>query len=391
MKVGFIAYDIFSVGGIQRVVSVVASKLSEYHDIDVICLSEKCTVDRGIYDLHPNVKIKLIKDEIRKTIVDRIINKCSREINRKVGILNKKIFANINAYGYFPKNIQDGLVSYINRQQYDVVIGVAGDYSLLLGIIAERLNCKTIGWQHNSYDAYLNNRGRYHWNQDELFNKFIPNLDRYIVLTKYDKNMFWQRNKIKSMVMHNPRSFNSTENSTLKSKQFLAAGRFNYQKGFDLLIQSFYEFSKCNEDWTLVIVGEGEEEIKINKLIHKYGLENRVRVDGFTDNIKNYFLESSALLLPSRWEGMPMIVLESLEMGVPIISYNITAIQSMLQNNKEGLVVEKFDTKEFAQAMNNISKSSDLRVRLGKNAKTTSKKFDINSIVIHWNNLLENI
>ena len=67
-------------------------------------------------------------------------------------------------------------------------------------------------------------------------------------------------------------------------------------------------------------------------MINIYKLEVRFIVKSFTNNIKDYFLNSSVLLLPSRWEGMPMIVLESLEMGVPIISYDITAVKPLITN-----------------------------------------------------------
>ena len=68
----------------------------------------------------------------------------------------------------------------------------------------------------------------------------------------------------------------------------------------------------------------------------------------FTSDIQHYFLKSSVLLLSSRWEGMPMIALESLEMGVPIVAYEITAMREIVDNYREGIIVEKFDTSKFA-------------------------------------------
>ena len=142
----------------------------------------------------------------------------------------------------------------------------------MLGCIAENLNSKVLGWQHNSYEAYLKNKGKYYWNLDVFFNEYINKLNDYVVLTKHDQEQFLLEKNMNSTVIFNPRSFTSNEKSSLNKKTFLAAGRFTYQKGFDLLIESFNEFVKNNSDWNLVIVGEGEERHKIENLISSYNL-----------------------------------------------------------------------------------------------------------------------
>ena len=391
MKICFLTYDIFTIGGIQRVVSVITNKLSNYYDIEILCMNEKCKINRDLYDLNNKVNVVINDGELSKSILNKILYKIIKYFNKKTGLLNNKRYVGILSSVYFTSNRKKKIIEYINSKNYDLVIGVSGEYSLLLGAISDKLKARTIGWQHNSYDAYLKNKGRYHWNEDELFNKYINKLDRYLVLSKYDHDMLLKKNDIKSIIMYNPRSFDSTEKSPLTSKQFLAAGRLNYQKGFDLLIKSFYKFSQTNKEWNLVIVGEGEEKSTIEKLINMYNLNERVFLKGFTDNIKQYFLNSSVLLLSSRWEGMPMIVLESLEMGVPVISYDITAVRSMLYNNKNSLIIDKFDVDEFAKAMNILSSNSKLRYSLGKNAIKESEKFSIDNIVEQWNKLLKNL
>ena len=281
------------------------------------------------------------------------------------------------------------LASSINfSNKFDVVIGVAGEYSLLLGTISDKINAKTIGWQHNSFDAYLRNEKRYFWNQDQLFKNYISNLNEYIVLNDYDKEMFKKEFNIDSKVIYNPKSFISNEKSKVDNKQFLAAGRFNYQKGFDLLIEAFNLFSKLNSDWNLVLVGEGEEKDKIQNLINKYNLNDRIILKPATDNIKQYFLKSSILLLPSRWEGMPMIVLEALEMGMPAITYNISAIYPLIKDKKEGIVVTKYDIEKFAEAMNYLANNNEIRKKMSDNCIKKSKEFEISKIINKWNQIL---
>lgn len=388
MKICFITYNIFDLGGIQRVTSVIANELSKQHSIKIICTSGINNIDRSIYNLSEEIDVEINENLKRKNIFIKIIYKLLKEINKNTGIFNNKKMINILTEIYYPKKIRERFIKYINDNKFDVVIGVAGEYSLLLGTISDKINAKTIGWQHNSFDAYLRNEKRYFWNQDQLFKNYISNLNEYIVLNDYDKEMFKKEFNIDSKVIYNPKSFISNEKSKVDNKQFLAAGRFNYQKGFDLLIEAFNLFSKLNSDWNLVLVGEGEEKDKIQNLINKYNLNDRIILKPATDNIKQYFLKSSILLLPSRWEGMPMIVLEALEMGMPTITYNISAIYPLIKDKKEGIVVTKYDIEKFAEAMNYLANNNEIRKKMSDNCIKKSKEFEISKIINKWNQIL---
>lgn len=391
MKICFLTKTIFDLGGVQRVLTVVASGLSKTHDVTVLCTDGECPLNRSLYNLDEKVHVDINPDLLHKKILSKCFGKLMKDINSYTGMFNNNVLKNILIEAYYPLKSRKKLIKYFNDNKFDLIIGVEGFYSILLAIISSSLNCKTMGWQHNSYDAYLKNKHRYYWNQDIFFDLYLKNLDKYVVLNNYDADRYLQEKNIKCDVIYNPKSFVSKEKSYLSKKQFMASGRFNYQKGFDLLIKSFYDFSKKNKDWNLVIVGEGEEKNKLLSMIAKYELQDRVRIDGFTDNIKKYFLESSVFLLSSRWEGMPMIVLESLEMGVPVISYDITAIQPLVEDGKEGFIVDKYNTYEFSEAMLKLSDSYELRLKMAENISIKSKKFDIDHIIDKWNKVISDI
>ncbi|GKX67812.1 glycosyltransferase [Inconstantimicrobium mannanitabidum] len=391
MKICFITSTVFNLGGVQRVASVIASKLSEEHDVSIVCLSDEFPVDRAIYNLDKRVKVEIKTTLLSKKSFTRLIGRIGREINNKTNLLNKKDMVSLTVNFYYPKQIQNRFIDYINSREFDIVVGVEGVYSILLGVISDKLKAKTIGWQHNSYDAYLKNPFRYYWHQDEIFNKYIPKLDKYIVLNEYDKEMFKKNNNIDCHVISNPRSFDSDIKSDVKSNNFFAAGRFEYQKGFDLLIEAFQIFSTKNSEWNLTIVGEGKEKDTINNLIMKYNLNDRIKIEPFTKNIKKYFLNSSALLLSSRWEGMPMIVLEALEMGVPTIAYDITAVKPLITDGQQGLIVEKYDVSFYANAMLSIANNYELRREMGLKSSAKSEEFSIENIKNNWNKIINEL
>lgn len=391
MKICFLTNNIFSLGGVQRVVSVLANYLCEFNSVDIICTEHNLEIDRKIYNLNESINIITDKSISTRTTTQRVRNKLIKMLNNKTGLYNNDILASYFIDSVYPKKLQNNLVKIINEKDYDFVIGVEGEFSLLLSNISSDINAKTIGWQHNSYDAYLNNKNKYHWNQNCVFEKMIPNLDEYIVLTEYDKDKFKKNNNINSKVIYNPKSFKSKQKSEVSKPIFLAAGRFVEQKGFDLLIESFNLFSYKNSEWKLIIIGEGKQKELIKSKVDKYNLNHRITILEPTNKIKEYFLNASALLLPSRWEGMPMIVLESLEMGVPIIAYNISAIEQIIDHGKEGFIATRYNVAEFARYMEILSENYEKRKEMSKNAINTSKEFDIETICDQWNKLFNEI
>lgn len=390
MKICFVTNNIYSIGGVQRVLCTIANELSKYHEIHIFC-----TIDRGvrknIYPIDEKIKVIVDRNFYNKSLYNKILCKVGRIINDNTGIFNRNKCYSILKKIYCPEVILERLKNYINNNDYDVVIGVEGLNSMLIGAISDKISAKTIGWQHNCYNAYFNMKNKYYWNQNIIFNYCISKLDKYIVLSEDDKEKYMINDNIQCEVIYNPKSFESVEKSRLSNKVFLAAGRFTEQKGFDLLIDSFHLFSMHDSEWKLVIVGSGEDEKLIKKKIASYGLEGKIRIDKYTDDIKKYFLEASILLLPSRWEGLPMILLESLEMGVPVISYNISSVSQIIKNRKEGILVEPFNINKFAEAMYELSYDKDLRVAMAKEGEERIRDFNLEVIVKKWNETIMNL
>lgn len=393
MKICFFCNNIFSLGGVQRVVSVISNELTKFYEVDVICTSNKYKEDRNIYGLNNKVNVKFSENISESNLINKTTRVLLRNLNNKTGIFDNKKNIELLTKIYYPNIMQEYWIKYFNNSDYDVIIAVEEYYSIFLGIIDGRLNknTKTIGWQHISYDSYIYKKSNVYPNQETLFNEYIKKLDKYIVLNEYDKEKFFENNKITCEYIYNPKSFKSEIKSNLKSNKFLALGRFSYVKGFDMLIESFNLFAKKNKNWELIILGDGEERENILNLISKYKLNERIKVEPFTDDVKKYFIDSSTLLLSSRNEGMPMVVLEAQELGLPTIAYNISAIRPLVTNGVEGIVINKFDIVAFSKAMEEIAESYHRRRIMGENALNKSKEFELENIIINWKDLLENL
>jgi glycosyltransferase involved in cell wall biosynthesis len=99
----------------------------------------------------------------------------------------------------------------------------------------------------------------------------------------------------------------------------LAVGRLTDQKAFDVLIQAFSLVRK-NRTARLLILGEGEDRPALQSLIERLGLEEDVSLMGFVQNPYPYVSQSSVFVLPSRWEGLPTVLIEALYLGAPVIA-----------------------------------------------------------------------
>ena len=374
-KLAFITSEMTGIGGVATVVKRLTDVLKK--DFEVIFIGVNNNFSNEFKCIEFETQKYMSKSQKIRSVIIRAINKYTKFLNneRNVKLLKK---------AYFSDKALAKLKEILDIEKVDCCIATAGANSMLLGYLSEEIDAHCIGWQLNSYDAYFNNKYKYMWHQNYVFKDAVKRLDAYVVLNDDDREKMHENMNIEAKVIHNPTSYESDVCSTLDNKVFMAAGHLWEGKGFDLLIDSFSIFCKKNEDWLLHIYGVGPDGPKLEEQAKKLGLVNKVIFKGNIPDTKEAFLQASVFCLSSRWEGMPMITLESLEMGVPIISYDISAIKPIIDNNENGIVVDKFDVDKFAIAMEKLAHNDDDRKLYGKNAKIKSKEFNIDFIVSKW-------
>ena len=248
MKICIWCTKIFDLGGTKRVVTLLANELVKEHDVTIMVYQDRFKEDRNMYHMSEDIKVDFIDN-------NEFVNRhhtpafCWRylvqKLNAKYGIFNKEKYNDILADAIFPKKTREKWVKYLNEQNYDIIITTAS-LSLRLGMLAPELNAKTIGWQHNCYAGYLDVPNVVFWKQECLLQEYLPKLDRYIVLSDYDKRDYKKFLDIDTEVKINPRSFVSERKCDPKSKRFLMATRFVYAKGLDLMMESFEECKSKN-------------------------------------------------------------------------------------------------------------------------------------------------
>ena len=214
----------------------------------------------------------------------------------------------------------------------------------------------------------------------------VRRFDRFVVLTEEDRG-YWGSPK-NSVVIPNPVPFKVSEPAALSAKRVSAAGRLCYQKGFDMLLEAWRIVSPQAPDWTLSIFGDGEDREALQKQAE--GLP--VKFEGNVSDPDKIYRESSILALTSRYEGLPMVLLEAQAYGIPAVSFDCKCGPSdVITSGKNGIIVKEGDVEAFAEALLKLIREPDTRTEMGKSAFADAGRWSREKIMKQWTDLLENL
>ncbi|HBO45907.1 MAG TPA: hypothetical protein DD670_18700, partial [Planctomycetaceae bacterium] len=141
-------------------------------------------------------------------------------------------------------------------------------------------------------------------------------------------------------------------------------------------------------DCDLVLVGHGPQRCELERLAAEKGISERVHFLGFRADVPAILARSSLLVLPSRWEGMPNVVLEAMAAGLPVIATNVEGVAELLGDDADGQMVPFGDMAAFAAAVTRVLSDRDLAERLGRrNRHRAAEYFQINDMVERYQTL----
>ena len=156
--------------------------------------------------------------------------------------------------------------------------------------------------------------------------------------------------------------------------RLLHIGRFNGQKNHKGLLEAFAQIAAAYPDCCLQLIGDGELREETEQLADTLGLQQKVSFLGNQSNIYPFLQEADIFLLPSKFEGMPMTIIEAMGTGLPIVASAVGGVPDMLENRVSGMLVS-CDADQTAQAVLELLNREDLRKDLGINALNGSRTF----------------
>lgn len=387
-KICFLVDSIFSIGGVQRVTAVIAKELAKDYHVTIVTFDQESQKNTSLYGLKDNnihfrffqyPRIGRFKDIICKTYSGLYLNIQPQG----------KCWSDKYAHSSFPSELRNALAVELKKGDYDVIIGVHAPLAARLSTMRKELGgTKLIGWLHNSYQALFGEENSYFGakRKRHYVYQFIK-LDSVIVLCKNDAQQFHEYdNLFLPTIIYNPLTLKPGKLSSGESKKFLTVGRLTpLHKGIDILIEAFYLFAQKNSEWRLDIVGEGSEGEHFDALIKTYRLEDRITIHPFTNQIQDYYSNAQVYVLSSRWEGMPLVLVEAMSHGLPVVTSDLPICKEIL--GEFGMYFKNGDVKELAQRLEEATKIN--WPEKSQKALEIANEFDINQIIGQWKCLIE--
>ncbi len=207
--------------------------------------------------------------------------------------------------------------------------------------------------------------------------------DQVIVLTDKEHQVF-SRWRIPSKQIPNPVVYKAFERNS-RSHQALAVGRLDHQKGGDLLLDIWRDFVQTHPEWTLVIAGDGELRQPLEDQAAALGITSSVNFVGRVSNINDYYRDSDMALMTSRYEGLPLVLLEAQSWSLPVVAYDCpTGPQEIINEGEDGFLLPMNDNATFLARMDRLASDDALFYAMSQRTKITALKFDGKQIKQSW-------
>ena len=215
----------------------------------------------------------------------------------------------------------------------------------------------------------------------------IRGLNKFIVLTHEDAEQWKGLDNI--TVIPNPITINSQEKSLCTNKQAIVVGRYTYQKGIDLLIEAWKIVNEKHPDWLLNIFGTGEKT-SYEHLANEYHLSDCIIFHQETKNIIERYLENSIYVLSSRYEGLPLVIIEAMSVGLPCVAFSCPCgPRDIIHDGEDGILCDDGNIKQLAAGICRLIENEKLRKEMGINAARNIQRYTVDHIMQEWDRLFK--
>ena len=387
MKICFLMDSVNALGGAQKCTITLANELIKKSNVTIICTDNIPESKRVYHLIDKKIKIVFVKWYSTINSILNIWTRLFKLINNNTNLLLKK--KKLLTYIYYKKSNKKikELQKYIDDNKFDCIVGVGAIHTMILSLLKKNNNEKFIGWQHSTTERYFRLKGQFLWHQDCIFNDALKNLDDYVVLTDFDKTKIKEYFNFDAIKISNPLSLECSMNiNKNREKIILAVGRYNKVKGYDMLIRAFEIFSKTNQDYILRIVGDGPERNNLQELATKLNLQEKIQLSGMSNNVIDEYMKADFFALSSLVEGFPMVLLEAMECGLPIVTFDLPCVHEIL-NDQCGYIVEYMNIEALADAMLKLASIQDKK-NIRNACHEQANKFKVENIIKEWEKIL---
>ena len=277
------------------------------------------------------------------------------------------------------------LISLIRRKRVQVIQSHMGPANQLAVAVGKLSGIPVLPTVHTPA-AFVDKRSR--WDLRVYYNKAVNHFvyraaDRVLVVSHEIKEIIQQRFGIKDNKLLLLKNGIVCDDCTSESSEFqeefpnsadklklVTAGRLVPLKSFDILVRAVGEvINQGLNDLLLLIAGEGEERIRLERLIQELRLEHCVRLLGLRHDVMALMKASDIFVMPSRYEGVSLAMIEAMACGLPIIASDARGLKDCITNEQNGLLFPVGDHKTLAKSILRLANNKELRDRLSLGAR----------------------
>lgn len=373
MNIAYCIHGLFNSGGMERVITAKANWLASHgHSVTIITTEQNGKPN--FFDLDPSVSTVDLGIGYTYIPAGSVLHIARAFVAKKRLHLKK-------------------LSEYLHSTTFDIVISTFGnEVSLLPAIKDGSKKIAEIHFEKNyrlkedkGLIGRLNGRLRT-WQSSSIARKY----DMFVTLTRQDMER-WRNVKNITAI---PNFVTATSKvSALKAKRAIAVGRLSYQKAFDILIDLWAKVAPLRPDWILDIYGTGELQESLQTRINALDLQHCITLRGSTTNITDEYLSSALFLMTSRWEGLPMVLMEAMNFGLIPVTFDLECgPRDLISHGKSGYIIPMGDTGRMAETIVDIMGNLNAYRHIGKSAHLTiEKNFTTDAVMQRWIDLFNRV
>lgn len=185
------------------------------------------------------------------------------------------------------------------------------------------------------------------------------------------------------------KSFSSKKNNFNSLRNIISIGRFESQKNYFFLIDTFKNFLLKNSDYKLILIGEGTLKEKIQNHIKFLKLDRNIFIYSYLKDLESYYLNADFLVMTSHYEGTPNVVLESMSVSLPVIISDSFSSSISFFSEIDGLVYKAGDSYDLLYKMNKLANNKNFREQIAIKSEIYIKKYKKDSFIL-LDNFLKN-
>jgi glycosyltransferase involved in cell wall biosynthesis len=385
LRIAFVMLRAEGVGGVPRTVLNLANALADRHRVEV--LSVYRVNKQGSVAIDPRIEVRYVLRggarlprpavEPEPEVDEGDLEPAARP--SRVAPEDRQL----------SERVDDPLREAISSIDADILISTKPSLSAF-AVRYARPGVRTVGQDHLNFVTRTTRP-----EVRERMREVIAALDAFVTLNEADAADYCRLVPTAAesiRAIPNAVSWPVDEPAPLESKVVLAAGRLGQQKAFPRLVEAYAPLVETNPDWQLQIYGRGPAEAEIRAAIDGLGVAEHVRLMGYTHDFRSVMRGASVYAMTSLFEGFPMVLLEAMTQGVPMVAYDCPrGPAEIIRDGVNGRLIPDGDAEGFTAALRGLMDGDADRVRMGQASWEDAHAYEMPRIVERWNALFADV